>query len=230
MPRDEPRYFLNDSMYAAMSSAAARLNGSSGIFGCGSSKKYVSERALKFGDRAIVAKGGTSALARCWSAETTWHDAHHLFARSRPCSASAECAAGAARMSVAAVSGASPKTRMSGRPSRCPNLPIKGSCISAISLPRTCIRVYASMLGPSYRLQSGPTCLISASRGANNLVFAALGLFVAVDDGTDAVPKGRELAIPRQKKSSSRRASRGHHNLVESTEQRLFAPMKLCGR
>jgi hypothetical protein len=41
----------------------------------------------------MVANGGTSALALFWSGETTWHEAHHLLARSRPCSASAEKAA-----------------------------------------------------------------------------------------------------------------------------------------
>jgi hypothetical protein len=46
-----------------MSSAAARLNGKSGIFGCGFNRKYANSLGLKFGDLAIVAKGGTSALA-----------------------------------------------------------------------------------------------------------------------------------------------------------------------
>ena len=70
-----------------MSSAAVRLNGNSGIFGCGSSRKRASRSGLKFGDRAITEKGGTSTLARCCSGETRWHEAHHLLARSRPCSA-----------------------------------------------------------------------------------------------------------------------------------------------
>jgi hypothetical protein len=36
---------------------------------------------LKFGDCAITAKGGTSALARCCSSETRWHEEHHLLAK-----------------------------------------------------------------------------------------------------------------------------------------------------
>jgi hypothetical protein len=67
-----------------MSSAAARLSGKSGIFGCGFNKKYANCRASKLEVLAIVAKGGTSALARCWSAETTWHEAHHRLARASP--------------------------------------------------------------------------------------------------------------------------------------------------
>ena len=67
-----------------MSSAAARLNGSSGIFGCGSSRKRASRSGLKFGDCAITAKGGASALARCCSAETRWHEEHHLLATAVP--------------------------------------------------------------------------------------------------------------------------------------------------
>ena len=41
-----------------MSSAIARLNGKSGIFGCGFNRKYAKSLGLKFGDLAIVAKGG----------------------------------------------------------------------------------------------------------------------------------------------------------------------------
>jgi hypothetical protein len=52
------RYFFKVAIYAAMSSAAARLNGKSGIFGCGFNRKYANSLGLKFGDLAIVAKGG----------------------------------------------------------------------------------------------------------------------------------------------------------------------------
>lgn len=72
-----------------MSSASLRLSASSGITGCGESKRKVSLRGSRSRLPAIAANEGASAFAWRWSAATTWQAAHQRRASCSPRAASA---------------------------------------------------------------------------------------------------------------------------------------------